>query len=70
MIDSAKDHFKIAAESGLITLAKSLDRETKDSYNITIKAVDQGSPQLSSITSLLVLVLDVNDNPPEFATRY
>lgn len=69
MMDSAKDHFRIAAESGIITLAKALDRETKDSYNITIKAVDQGTPQLSSITSLLVLVLDVNDNPPEFVTR-
>lgn len=69
MVDSAQDHFKIAAESGIVTLAKPLDRETKDSYNVTVKAVDQGSPPLSSTTSLLVLVLDVNDNPPEFVVR-
>ncbi len=53
-----------------MTLAKHLDRETKDSYNVTIKAMDQGSPQLSNFTSLLILVLDVNDNPPEFVSRY
>lgn len=69
MVDSAQDHFKISAENGIVTLAKPLDRETRDSYNITIKAIDQGSPQLFSITTLLVLVLDVNDNPPEFMVR-
>lgn len=59
----------MAAESGIITLAKPLDRETRDSFNISVKAVDQGSPQMSSTMSLLVLVLDVNDNPPEFGSR-
>lgn len=69
MVDSAKDHFVIAPDSGIVTLAKPLDRETKDSYNVTIKAIDQGSPQLYSVTSLFILVLDVNDNPPEFEIR-
>ena len=69
MVDSAQEHFKIAAESGIVTLAKPLDREIRDSYNVTVRAVDQGKPILSSITSLLILVLDVNDNPPEFRVR-
>lgn len=68
-VDSAQGHFQMATESGIITLAKPLDRETRDSYNISVKAVDQGSPQMSSTISLLVLVLDVNDNPPEFGSR-
>ncbi|XP_065207257.1 fat-like cadherin-related tumor suppressor homolog isoform X3 [Planococcus citri] len=69
LMDSAKGHFSISPEDGIVTLAKPLDRETKDSYNISIKAVDQGIPPLYNVTSLFILILDVNDNPPEFLTR-
>ncbi|XP_044007072.1 fat-like cadherin-related tumor suppressor homolog isoform X2 [Aphidius gifuensis] len=68
-IDSANGHFIISSDSGIITLAKSLDRETKDMYNLTIKAIDQGIPQLFSTTIMIVDVQDINDNPPEFTTR-
>ena len=57
------------AENGIITLAKNLDRETQETYNLTVKAVDQGMPQLCSLATLTVQVLDVNDNPPEFVSR-
>lgn len=69
LVDSGDGHFEIAAESGLVRLAKPLDRETQASYTLTVKAVDQGTPQLWSVTKLQVLVLDVNDNPPEFVSR-
>lgn len=39
-------------------------------FNLTVQATDQGTPQLSSVAGLIVLVLDINDNPPEFATKY
>ncbi|KAK1119808.1 hypothetical protein K0M31_012886 [Melipona bicolor] len=68
-IDSADGHFHIAADSGIVTLGKPLDRETKAMYNVTIQAVDQGTPQLMSMTSLIVNVQDINDNPPEFASK-
>lgn len=68
-MDSADGHFHIAPDSGIITLAKALDREAKACYNLTVKAVDQGVPQLWSLASLTVVVLDVNDNPPEFVSR-
>ncbi|KAG8280047.1 hypothetical protein J6590_090773, partial [Homalodisca vitripennis] len=35
----------------------------------TLKAVDLGMPQLCTLTTLQVTVLDVNDNPPEFLSR-
>lgn len=70
MVDSANGQFSISPEDGIVTLSKPLDRETKDSYNISIKAIDQGAPQLYNVTSLRILVSDVNDNPPEFLTRY
>lgn len=68
-IDSDKDHFKISPDSGIITLAKPLDREVKALYNLTAQASDQGTPQLSSIVTLIVNVQDINDNPPEFTSK-
>ena len=70
LVDSAHGYFSISPEDGIVTLSKPLDRETQDSYNISVKAIDQGAPQRYNVTSLFILVLDVNDNPPEFLTRY
>ncbi|KAL1459777.1 hypothetical protein WDU94_011731, partial [Cyamophila willieti] len=69
LIDSADGHFIIASDSGIVTLAKPLDRETVAAYNLTVRATDGGSPQLSTLSILTVNVLDVNDNPPEFVSR-
>lgn len=55
-IDSHKDHFKIILDSGIITLAKPLDREEKEIYNLTVKAFDHGSPELFSIAYVIVNV--------------
>nr|XP_061793143.1 protocadherin gamma-A11-like [Nerophis lumbriciformis] len=43
-----------------------LDRELISDYNITINAIDEGSPPLSSSKSLHLSIADVNDNPPLF----
>ena len=43
-----------------------LDREVKDSYDLTIKAVDGGHPQRYSSALLRVVVTDANDNSPKF----
>lgn len=69
-IDSFNDHFVMQTDSGIVTLAKPLDREIRSMYNLTIQAIDQGTPQLSNIVSLIVNVQDINDNPPEFANKY
>ncbi|KAJ8953022.1 hypothetical protein NQ318_015384 [Aromia moschata] len=69
-IDSFNDHFIVASDSGIVTLAKPLDRELRAMYNLSIRAVDQGTPQLSTTAYLIVNVQDINDNPPEFETKY
>ncbi|XP_044259253.1 fat-like cadherin-related tumor suppressor homolog isoform X2 [Tribolium madens] len=69
-IDSFNNHFKMSSDSGIVTLAKPLDREIRAVYNLTVQAVDQGTPQLSSVSTLTVNVQDINDNPPEFANKY
>uniref|UniRef100_A0A8P4KBI4 Cadherin domain-containing protein n=1 Tax=Dicentrarchus labrax TaxID=13489 RepID=A0A8P4KBI4_DICLA len=43
-----------------------LDREFQPEYNITITATDAGSPSLSSVKVLTIMVNDINDNPPTF----
>ncbi|XP_078025572.1 protocadherin-19 isoform X5 [Epinephelus lanceolatus] len=43
-----------------------LDREQKDTYNLTIQAEDSGMPPLRATKSLVVKVTDENDNPPQF----
>ncbi|XP_068451468.1 protocadherin-19 isoform X5 [Clinocottus analis] len=43
-----------------------LDREQKDTYNLTIQAEDSGTPPLRATKSLVVKVSDENDNPPHF----
>ncbi|XP_029369131.1 protocadherin alpha-8-like [Echeneis naucrates] len=43
-----------------------LDRETVSQYNVSITAVDEGTPSLSSTSIITVQVSDVNDNPPRF----
>ncbi|CAL4152665.1 unnamed protein product, partial [Meganyctiphanes norvegica] len=69
LIDSAEGYFSIDNKEGLISLLKALDRETQDTYSITIKITDQGTPPLSSVTHMTISVLDVNDNYPEFEEK-
>ncbi|XP_073932905.1 protocadherin gamma-A7 isoform X7 [Castor canadensis] len=45
---------------------KTLDREKLSVYNITLKAMDGGTPPLSTETQISVQVEDTNDNPPTF----
>ncbi|XP_060065173.1 protocadherin beta-15-like [Ylistrum balloti] len=54
-----------------VTLKQRLDRETLATHNISVVCADGGSPNLVTITSFLIHVGDVNDNPPIFThTQY
>ncbi|XDA76990.1 hypothetical protein R6Z07F_007134 [Ovis aries] len=55
--------FEINAMTGEIRLKKQLDFETTQSYEVSIEASDPGS--LSGKCTVLVQVVDVNDNAPE-----
>ncbi|XP_059378011.1 putative protocadherin beta-18 isoform X4 [Carassius carassius] len=43
-----------------------LDREKMSEYNITITAIDEGSPSFSANKTLTLKISDVNDNAPVF----
>ncbi|XP_069932326.1 protocadherin beta-18 [Oryctolagus cuniculus] len=61
----ARKTFEIHPISGEVHLKALLDFETIQSYTINIQAIDGGS--LSGKATILVRVVDVNDNPPEIA---
>ena len=61
--------FSIDEVSGEIKLEVALDRETDDSYELTIHAEDQDPDPLTRRTAektLTIVVADINDNAPEF----
>ncbi|CAN9514984.1 unnamed protein product [Ophioblennius macclurei] len=50
-----------------LTTAGTLDREAVPEYRVVVKATDGGSPPLSSQTTFVVKLADVNDNAPTFS---
>uniref|UniRef100_A0A8C9T5I0 FAT atypical cadherin 3 n=1 Tax=Scleropages formosus TaxID=113540 RepID=A0A8C9T5I0_SCLFO len=70
LVDSANGFFSIDKSSGIVVLEHVLDRELQSSYNITVRASDQGERvKLSSLAHVTITVLDMNDNPPVFERR-
>ncbi|CAM5170960.1 unnamed protein product [Natator depressus] len=59
-IKSFENHY------ALITRDK-LDRESVSQYTIELTARDAGSPSLTTETTILLNISDVNDNPPSFS---
>ncbi|XP_053343180.1 protocadherin alpha-C2-like isoform X1 [Clarias gariepinus] len=70
---SDSDHFSIEIQTGRdgskftdLILKKSLDREEVAIHNLILTAVDGGVPARSGTASIIVRVLDTNDNAPQF----
>lgn len=64
--------FRIDARSGTISTRSALDRETSEMYTIITTATDMATPQMerrSATATVLVKVLDDNDNYPQFTER-
>lgn len=61
--------FSLGSVDGLLRVSGALDRERRQNYSLRVTARDRGGPPKSTSTSVLVLVLDENDNPPVFDPR-
>ncbi|XP_064304617.1 cadherin EGF LAG seven-pass G-type receptor 2 [Phalacrocorax carbo] len=59
--------FLVNLTTGQLSLNQQLDYETLQQFEVEVEASDGGQPSLSTRTLVVVHVLDVNDNPPEFS---
>nr|XP_054596935.1 neural-cadherin [Nothobranchius furzeri] len=57
-------------QSGWVVVAHPLDREKIAQHRIMVLATDAGTPPLTGTAIVMVTVLDVNDNGPEFEAPY
>ena len=62
LVSEVKNYFMLVTD-GI------LDREFQSEYNITVTATDAGSPSLSGLKVLKIVVTDINDNPPTFTQK-
>uniref|UniRef100_A0A8C5MSH5 Cadherin EGF LAG seven-pass G-type receptor 1 n=1 Tax=Leptobrachium leishanense TaxID=445787 RepID=A0A8C5MSH5_9ANUR len=58
--------FRIDTDTGTITTLIELDYEDQASYTLAVTAKDNGIPQKSDTTYVEILILDANDNMPQF----
>ncbi|XP_074833686.1 cadherin EGF LAG seven-pass G-type receptor 2 isoform X2 [Carettochelys insculpta] len=58
--------FTMDSQSGAVSTAEELDRETKSSHVFRVTAVDHGSPRRTALATLTILVSDTNDHAPVF----
>ncbi|XP_003765879.3 protocadherin-20 [Sarcophilus harrisii] len=65
----APSYFVLDKITGILTVSTQLDREEKEKYRYTVKAVDSGIPPRESIATIAITVLDKNDNSPRFINK-
>ncbi|NXF12460.1 PCDGM protein, partial [Smithornis capensis] len=63
LVSSFKEHFSLVTNGPL-------DREKASGYNITVRAVDSGSPQRATQKTFYLRIADVNDNAPNFSSPF
>ncbi|XP_047434008.1 protein dachsous-like [Mugil cephalus] len=59
--------FELDSSSGTLRLVQPLDYSEVKVYTLTVQASDGGTPSLVGNSSVVVTVMDVNNNPPEFS---
>ncbi|XP_074554309.1 cadherin EGF LAG seven-pass G-type receptor 1 isoform X2 [Halichoeres trimaculatus] len=66
MMEDNVPQFKIDPDTGAITTQMEIDYEDQASYTLAIIARDNGIPQKSDTTYVEIIILDANDNAPQF----
>lgn len=53
-------------DSGIVKTNIVLDSEIRNTYKLTVIATDEGTPQMTGMATIRVIVIDINDNRPSF----
>ncbi|CAL1544892.1 unnamed protein product [Lymnaea stagnalis] len=61
--------FSIDRDSGILKARTTFDHEVEKRLNVIVIATDEGRPPLASTATVMVNILDINDNYPEILTR-
>ncbi|CAF95368.1 unnamed protein product, partial [Tetraodon nigroviridis] len=69
MLESHRTHFDVDPKTGVVSTLSALDREEKEEHSVEVVVSDNGSPSLSSTTTVVIRVLDDNDNQPKFTDK-
>lgn len=59
--------FTIDTENGFVSTTASLDRESIPEFNLTVEAAELNNPLHKDTATVIVVVLDRNDNAPRFS---
>ncbi|XP_072135859.1 B-cadherin-like [Mobula birostris] len=58
--------FSVTRNDGKISVHKPLDREERDKYKLLAHALDENGVQLEDAVDVVIEVIDMNDNKPQF----
>ncbi|KAJ8281254.1 hypothetical protein GJAV_G00065390 [Gymnothorax javanicus] len=67
LLGPGSEHFRIDSETGEVKTLLSLDREEKETYLLTARALDGGGRYCEA--AVRITVEDVNDNAPQFTSE-
>ncbi|XP_077869084.1 protocadherin Fat 4-like [Saccoglossus kowalevskii] len=68
--DVANTYFDVDLGSGEITVKTTLDRELYETIEFLVYATDNGSPERTDTTTVIVTIGDLNDNYPTFSPSF
>ncbi|CAL4115826.1 unnamed protein product, partial [Meganyctiphanes norvegica] len=67
LVDGPYNHFALDNSTGVVTVLDRLDYETQHQLSFTVMAWDTGIPTLSATATVLVELINVNDEEPVFS---
>ena len=63
------EYFVVDSDSGVVTLAKQIDREQVPELRLKVYARDDAGTALEDESEIVILVEDVNDQTPQFEQK-
>ena len=65
-LEGDNDMFRIVSTTGEVVINQDIDREAVTQLTFTVVASDGGNPAMSASASVVVSIIDINDNSPVF----